>query len=432
MKILVIGKGGREHALIWKLAQSPRVKKLYAAPGNPGMEPLAQILPYRVDTAISQESLLKQEIQRLGEWAVAENIDLTVVGPDDALAGGIVDHFKSLGLQIFGPTKAAARLESSKAFAKNLMRRIGVPTAAYKTFNEENTALEYIESLEAPLVVKASGLAAGKGAVICESLNTAKETVHQMLSGDAFGDAGNEVVIEEFMRGEEVSLFAICDGTDFVTLPPAQDHKAIFDGDKGPNTGGMGAYAPAPALSTKLQHDAENQIIRPILNEMQRLNCPFNGVLYCGLMLTDSGPKVVEFNVRFGDPECQILLPLLQTDLVDLLEACCAGRLRNFDLQISKDASVCVVMASGGYPGDFEKGFTISGLTESEQDDKIVIFHAGTERQDGNLVTAGGRVLGVTSTNTDLTTAVKNAYVAANKISFKNAYYRKDIANRAL
>ena len=396
------------------------------------MEPLAQILPYRVDTAISHESLLKEEIQRLGEWAVAENIDLTVVGPDDALAGGIVDHFKSLGLQIFGPTKAAARLESSKAFAKNLMRRIGVPTAAYKTFNETNTALKYIQSLKAPLVVKASGLAAGKGAVICESLNTAEKTVHQMLSGDAFGDAGSEVVIEEFMRGEEVSLFAICDGTDFVTLPPAQDHKAIFEGDKGPNTGGMGAYAPAPALSTKLQHDAENQIIRPVLNEMQRLNCPFNGVLYCGLMLTNSGPKVVEFNVRFGDPECQILLPLLQTDLVDLLEACCAGRLRNFDLQVSKDASVCVVMASGGYPGDFEKGLTISGLTESEQNDKIVVFHAGTERQNGKLVTAGGRVLGVTSTNIDLPTAVKNAYVAANKIRFKNAYYRKDIAHRAL
>ncbi|MEE3233012.1 MAG: phosphoribosylamine--glycine ligase [Candidatus Latescibacterota bacterium] len=432
MKILVIGKGGREHALIWKLAQSPRVKKLYAAPGNPGMETLAQILPYRVDTAISQESLLKEEIRRLGEWAVAENIDLTVVGPDDALAGGVVDHFKSLGLQIFGPTKAAARLESSKAFAKNLMFRIGVPTAAYKTFNEIDTALEYIRSVEAPLVVKASGLAAGKGAVVCKNLKTAEETVHQMLSGTAFGDAGSEVVIEEFMQGEEVSLFAICDGNDFVTLPPAQDHKAIFDGDKGPNTGGMGAYAPAPALSTRLQQDAENQIIRPILNEMHKLNCPFSGVLYCGLMLTDSGPKVVEFNVRFGDPECQILLPLLKSDLVDLLEACCAGRLRDFDLQVSKEASVCVVIASGGYPGDFEKGLTISGLTESEQGDKIVVFHAGTERQNGTLVTAGGRVLGVTSTDIDLPTAVKNVYAAANKISFENAYYRKDIAHRAL
>ncbi len=432
MKILVIGKGGREHALIWKLAQSPKVTKLYAAPGNPGMEPLAENLPYRVDTPISQEPLLKEEIRRLGEWAVKEKIDMTVVGPDDALAGGIVDHFKNIGLQIFGPTKAAARLESSKAFSKDLMHRIGVPTASFKTFDKIDSAVEYINRLKTPIVVKASGLAAGKGAVICKDLQTAEKTIHQMLSGSAFGDAGSKIVIEEFMHGEEVSLFAICDGTDFVTLPPAQDHKAIFDGDKGPNTGGMGAYAPAPALSTRLQKDAEDQIIRPILKEMNKLNCPFSGVLYCGLMLTEQGPKVVEFNVRFGDPECQILLPLLKNDLVDLLEASCSGHLKDFELQISDEASVCVVVASGGYPGDFKKGLAISGIAESEMDDEVVVFHAGTERKDGELVTSGGRVLGVTSTNTDLPAAVKNAYKATKKINFDNAYYRKDIAYRAL
>ena len=301
------------------MAQSPRVTQLFAAPGNPGMDPLAKILPYRVDTSISQGSLLQEEIQRLGKWAVKENIDLTVVGPDDALAGGIVDHFKDLGLQLFGPTKAAARLESSKVFAKNLMHRIGVPTASYRSFSEENKAVANLRSLEAPFVIKASGLAAGKGAVVCEYIKTAENTFNQMLSGTAFGEAGSEVVIEEFMRGEEVSLFAICDGKDFVTLPPAQDHKAIFEGDTGPNTGGMGAYARAPALSKSVQYEVENQIVRPVIDEMRKLNCPFNGVLYCGLMLPDSGPKVVEFNVRFGDPDCQVLLPLLQNDLLELL-----------------------------------------------------------------------------------------------------------------
>ncbi|MAN23960.1 MAG: phosphoribosylamine--glycine ligase [Gemmatimonadetes bacterium] len=432
MKVLVIGKGGREHALVWKLAQSPRVTQLFAAPGNPGMEPLAKILPYRVDTSISQGSLLQEEIQRLGKWAVKENIDLTVVGPDDALAGGIVDHFKDLGLQIFGPTKAAARLESSKVFAKNLMHRIGVPTASYRSFSEENKAVAYLRSLEAPFVIKASGLAAGKGAVICEDIKTAENTLHQMLSGTAFGEAGSEVVIEEFMHGEEVSLFAICDGKDFVTLPPDQDHKAIFEGDRGPNTGGMGAYAPAPAMSKSVQYEVENQIVRPVIDEMRKLNCPFNGVLYCGLMLTDSGPKVVEFNVRFGDPECQVLLPLLQNDLLELLETCCLGNLKSFNLNVSNEASVCVVMASGGYPGDFEKGLPISGISDVDQEDNTVVFHAGTQRKDEKIVTAGGRVLGITSTDSDLPTAVKNAYLSAKKISFKNCYYRKDIAHRAL
>lgn len=432
MKVLVVGKGGREHALVWKLAQSPRVEKLYAAPGNPGMASLADLIPIRVDTPVAEREQLGAEIAKLAEWALAEGIDLTVVGPDDALAGGIVDHFQQRGLKIFGPTEAAARLESSKAFSKELMQRIGVPTAAHRSFTDVDSAVAYIRQQGAPIVVKASGLAAGKGAVVCMELEEAISTAKDMLAGNVFGSAGSEVVVEEFMQGEEVSLFALCDGSNYLTLAPAQDHKAIFDGDKGPNTGGMGAYAPAPALTPALQQEAEERIIAPVLTEMQRMNCPFIGVLYCGLMLTEEGPKVVEFNARFGDPECQILLPLIENDLLDILEAACDGNLDRIEVKNASRACVCVVMAADGYPEAYPKGMAISGLESSVEDPGRVVFHAGTEMRNGQLVTNGGRVLGVTALGDTIHDAVANAYEAVGAIHFDQAYYRRDIAHKAL
>ena len=393
---------------------------------------MATLVPIRVDTPVSEREALSAEIAKLADWALAEGIDLTVVGPDDALAGGIVDHFQERGLKIFGPTQAAARIESSKAFAKDLMQRIGVPTAAHRAFTQADAAIGYIRERGAPIVVKASGLAAGKGAVVCMDEQTAVETAQEMLAGSAFGSAGSEVVVEDFMRGEEVSLFALCDGTDFLTLAPAQDHKAIFDGDKGPNTGGMGAYAPAPALTPALQQTAEERIIAPVLEEMERMGCPFRGVLYCGLMLTEDGPQVVEFNARFGDPECQILLPLLENDLLDVLEAACDGRLGQIEIKNTPRACVCVVMAAEGYPDSYPKGMPISGLDQWDGDGETVVFHAGTERRNGQLVTSGGRVLGVTALGETIADAVTNAYAAVEAIHFEHSYYRRDIAHRAL
>lgn len=432
MKVLVVGKGGREHALVWKLAQSPRIEKLYVAPGNPGMETLAERVPIPVDTPVSDREGLSAAISKLADWAQAEQIDLTVVGPDDALAGGIVDYFQARGLKIFGPTQAAARIESSKAFAKDLMQRIGVPTAAHRSFTDSDEAIAYIRQQGAPIVVKASGLAAGKGAVVCMDEETAVETAQEMLAGSSFGSAGSEVVVEEFMTGEEVSLFALCDGDSFRMLAPAQDHKAIFDGDKGPNTGGMGAYAPAPVLTPELQREAEERIIAPVLAEMSRMGCSFCGVLYCGLMLTEDGPKVVEFNARFGDPECQILLPLLENDLVDVLEAACAGQLNQLEIRNAPRACVCVVMAAEGYPASYPKGMPISGLEQFAGDQEKFVFHAGTEMQEGQLVTSGGRVLGVTALGDTIAEAVHSAYEAVNAIHFDQSYYRRDIAHRAL
>ncbi|MFT5088595.1 MAG: phosphoribosylamine--glycine ligase [Candidatus Latescibacterota bacterium] len=432
MKVLVVGKGGREHALVWKIAQSPRVSRVYAAPGNPGMTPLAELVPIRVDTPVTERDTLQGEIDKLIEFVVREQIDLTVVGPDDALAGGIVDRFQARGLKIFGPTEAAARIESSKAFAKDLMQRIGVPTAAHHTFKDVTEATNYIRSHGAPIVVKASGLAAGKGAVVCMDEDTAVDTAREMLTGDTFGAAGNEIVIEDFMQGEEVSLFALCDGSHFVTLVPVQDHKAIYEGDQGPNTGGMGAYAPAPALSVALLEEAKERIIQPVLDEMKRLGCPFQGVLYVGLMLTQDGPQVVEFNARFGDPECQILMTLLNSDLVDILEAACDGTLDQIAIENSTQAAVCVVMASKGYPASYPKGMVIEGLEQFADSQEVVVFHAGTELHEGQFISVGGRVLGVTATADTISAAVEQAYGAVDVIRFDHAYARRDIAHRAL
>lgn len=433
MKILVVGKGGREHALAWKLAQSPRVEQLFAAPGSPGIASVATCLPqFRVDLPAAEEGRLTQEIDKLKEWALAEDIQLTIVGPEDALAGGLVDRFNAAGLACFGPTAAAARIESDKAFSKDLMARIGVPTAAHRTFTDSDEAIAYIHAQGAPIVVKASGLAAGKGAIVAHTLQEAEHAVRQMIDDAAFGEAGAHIVIEEFMQGEEASLFAICDGDDYVLLTTAQDHKAMGEGDTGLNTGGMGAYAPAPVMTPALLQQAEQEVIQPVLTEMRRLGCPYRGVLYVGLMITDTGPRVVEFNCRFGDPETQVVLPLLRSDLVDLCEASAAGSIDQLELLLDDSrASVCVVAASAGYPDSYPKGIAIDGLDNLEGSD-VVAFHAGTEEVDGRLVTAGGRVLGVTATAEDLPSAVDAAYGALKQIHFDGMYYRRDIAHRAL
>ena len=432
MKVLVVGKGGREHALVWKLAQSPLVSKLYAAPGNPGIAALAECVDIRVDAPITQPDKLRAEILRLRDFALAHGVDLTVVGADDPLAAGIVDTFRERGLKIFGPTAAAARLESSKAFAKELMAAIGVPTAAHHTFAHSAEATAYVRQQGAPIVVKASGLAAGKGAVVARSEEEALQAIAEIMDQRIFGTSGAEVVIEEFMEGEEVSLFALCDGQHYCLLTPAQDHKAIGEGDTGPNTGGMGAYAPAPAMTPELIAQAEDQIIRPVLAEMQRRGCPFEGVLYAGLMLTTHGPKVVEFNARFGDPETQVLLPLLQTDLAEVFLAACEHRLDQVQIEMSPRAAVCVAMASGGYPGSVKNGFEIEGLEKLDGEGDLLVFHAGTALKGGKLVTAGGRVLNITALADDLPTAVGRAYEGVKQVRFEGAYYRRDIAHRAL
>ena len=448
MKVLVVGKGGREHALAWKLAQSPKIEQLYAAPGSPGIAVHARCLSdIRVDLDLSQRSRLDAEILKLRDFAVTEGIDLTVVGPESALAAGIVDRFQEAGLLIFGPTEAAARIECDKSFSKEMMAAIGVPTAAHQSFDSSASAIDYIREQGVPIVVKAAGLAAGKGVIICRSEDEAIAAIHDILDNGAFGDAGAQVVIEEFMAGEEVSLFAICDGTSYIHLVAAQDHKSIGEGDTGPNTGGMGAYAPALILTPALLERANKDVIEPVLAEMARRGCPFRGVLYCGLMLTETGPRVVEFNCRFGDPESQVVLPLLRSDLLDLCLASARGDLSLAGpVELDRErAAVCVVMASGGYPGDYETGLPIDGLEAVSGTDgadasgDVVVFHAGTALGDATtalgddrLVTAGGRVLAVTAIDADIPMAVRGAYKAIDKIHFDHAYWRRDIAYRAL
>ncbi len=432
MKVLVVGKGGREHALAWKISQSPRVAKVFAAPGSPGIAQIAECIDIRVDTPVSELEKLEREIDRLCNFALEEQIDLTVVGPEDALTAGIVDRFQHHNLKIFGPTAAAARIESSKSFSKELMVRIGVPTASFRTFGDAAAALSYLRGQEIPIVVKASGLASGKGAIVARSLEDAETAIREMLEGDRFGSAGREIVIEEYMEGEEVSLLAVADGRDFVSLIPAQDHKPIYEGDKGPNTGGMGAYAPAPIADAAAMDQVERTVIRPVLDEMQRLGYPFCGVLYCGLMFTDSGIKVVEFNCRFGDPEAQVVLPLLETDLVDLLEAACEGRVGAADSRNSHRAAVCVVLAAGGYPGAYTTGKEIRGVDALDGAVDVHLFHAGTKTESDRLFTNGGRVLGLTAVDDTIESAVERAYRHLDQLEFEDMYCRRDIAFRAL
>lgn len=419
--VLLVGGGGREHSLAWKLAQSPGLGRLVAAPGNPGIAAHARCVPVK-DTAIDDLVALAQR----------ERPDLVVVGPETPLAMGLADRLRAAGFAVFGGGAAAARLESSKAFAKDLMARHRIPTARFGTFRDLESARAYCRELRAPLVVKADGLAAGKGVIICRSLEEADAALAQCLQARAFGDSGLTVVVEEFLEGEEASFFAISDGTAVLPLAAAQDHKTVWDGDRGPNTGGMGAYSPAPVMDSAMEARVMAEIVRPTIAAMAGEGTPYTGVLYVGLMITREGPKVIEFNCRFGDPECQVLLPRLDEDLLALLLAAATGKGLPSSLVWSPRASVCVVMTSAGYPGHYETGRPITGLEAAGQVDGVTVFHAGTARAGGALVTAGGRVLGVQALGADVAAAIRAAYAAVERIRFDGAHYRRDIGHHAL
>ena len=421
MKILVIGGGGREHALVWKIAQSPLVSKLYCAPGNPGTAALAENLPIAVD-----------QLDKLLAFAYENKIDLTVVGPEQPLSLGIVDLFESHGLKVFGPSQKAAFIEGSKAFSKDLMKKYNVPTAAYGVFTDQDEAEAFINSTGAPIVVKADGLAAGKGVIIAQTCEEAVSAVRDMLSGNAFGSAGSRVVIEEFLTGEEASFLVITDGKKVIPLASAQDHKAVFDGDLGPNTGGMGAYSPAPVVTPAIHEKAMQQVIRPTVDGMASEGRPYRGVLYAGLMVKDGEVKTLEFNARFGDPECQPLLMRMKSDIVPVLLAVANGDLGDLSIEWHDKAAVCVVMASEGYPGDYRKGDEISGLAEAAKVEELYVFHAGTAQKDGVCVTNGGRVLGVTALGATVKDAISSAYQGVARIAWPGVQYRTDIGKKAL
>ena len=421
MKVLVLGGGGREHALVWKLAESPNVEKIYAAPGNPGIWRLAE----RV--AVDHNS-----IAALAEFAAAERIDLTVVGPESYLALGIADEFARRGLLVFGPSRAAAAIEADKSFAKDFMARHNIPTAAYAVFSDYARALAHVRERGAPIVVKASGLAGGKGAIVCMSVAQAEEALADLMLRRIFGEAGDRVVIEEYLSGEEASLLVLTDGERALPFPLAQDHKRAYDGDEGPNTGGMGAYAPAGVLGADGLARVMEEIVRPTLAGLAAEGRPYRGVLYVGLMATPTGPKVVEFNCRFGDPEAQAVLPLLESDLALLCLAAAEGRLAGQALRISDRSAVCVVLAAGGYPGDYQRGQIIRGLAAAEASPGVLIFHAGTAVRGEEVVTAGGRVLNVVGVGPEFTTARERAYAAVSRIEFSGMHYRRDIAWREM
>ena len=417
MNILVIGSGGREHALYWKLSESPQTEQIYAIPGNPGMGASAAI-------ALDDHAAILR-------FAKEHEIGLVVVGPEVPLMNGLVDELEAAGIRAFGPRANAAEIEGSKSFAKDLMKKYGIPTARYEVFTAAEPARAYIRQEGAPIVVKADGLAAGKGVIVAMTEQEALDAVDAIMEDHSFGDAGARVVIEEFMEGEEASLLAFTDGTTIRPMISAQDHKRAYDGDRGPNTGGMGTYAPAPVMTPEMTERAVEEILKPTIAAMAKEGRTYRGCLYLGLMVTADGPKVVEFNARFGDPETQVVLPLLDSDLVAIMCACADGTLADVPIRWKDGAAVCVVLASGGYPGHYEKGQEIHGLADAEAMGALV-FHAGTAMKDGKLVTNGGRVLGVVGRGADISSAVDAAYAAAAKISFKDAYYRKDIAHRAL
>ena len=421
MRILVIGGGGREHALVWKLAQSPQVDKIFVCPGNPGMKNLAECI-----------ALPLTDLEKVADFAQQEAIDLTVVGPEATLVAGIVDVFSKRGLAIFGPTAAAAEIEGSKAFSKQLMAKYGIPTAFFKVCEDIPTAKAYIEEKGAPIVVKADGLAAGKGVVVAMTKAAALAAVDDMMGDLKFGGAGARVVLEEYMEGEEASLLAFTDGETIVPMLAAQDHKRVNDGDEGPNTGGMGAYAPAPVMTDILKEKCVELVLKPTIEAMKAEGRPYKGCLYAGLMIKGDDIKVVEFNARFGDPETQVVLPLLASDLVDVMLACAQGRLGEIEVKWSDAATVCVVMASGGYPESYKQGLPITGLEAAGALPDTIVFHAGTKEVDGEIVTAGGRVLGITAIGKDIRAAKDKAYAAVEHIKFTDAHYRHDIAWRAL
>jgi len=421
MKILVVGGGGREHTLVWKIAQSPKVSKIYCAPGNAGIGELAECLPIKAD-----------DIPGLVKFAETARIDLTVVGPENSLTKGIVDTFEKKGLTIFGPSKKAAILEASKDFSKKLMVKYHIPTGTFKTFTDPKQAMAHLEKVELPIVVKADGLAAGKGVMVCQTKAEAKAAIELIMRDKAFGEAGNKLLLEECLVGEEASFLAFTDGRTVVPMPSSQDHKAIYDNDKGPNTGGMGAYSPAPILDQALFQEALNQVMIPTVRAMAKEGRPYKGVLYAGLMIDRGQIKVLEYNVRFGDPEAQPLLMRLQTDLVEIMEAVVKGSLDKTTISWDERPTVCVVMAEQGYPGTYQKGQVIKGLDKVKRMKDVVAFHAGTALKGQDVVTNGGRVLGVTALGTDIPGAIKKAYQAVEKIHWKTAYYRSDIGQKAL
>lgn len=416
MKILIVGSGGREHAIAWKVSQSPKAEKIYCAPGNAGIEEYAECVPIGA-----------MEFEKLAAFAKEKEIDLTVVGMDDPLVGGIVDVFEKEGLRVFGPRKNAAVLEGSKAFSKDLMKKYGIPTAAYENFDDPDKALAYLETAEFPIVLKADGLALGKGVLICNTLEEAKDGVREIMLDKHFGAAGNRMVIEEFMTGREVSVLSFVDGKTIKCMTSAQDHKRALDGDQGLNTGGMGTFSPSPFYTPEIDEFCQKHIYQPTVDAMAAEGRPFKGVIFFGLMLTEKGPKVLEYNARFGDPEAQVVLPRMKNDIVDVFEACIDGTLDQIDLQFEDNAAVCVVLASGGYPVSYEKGFPIEGLGNLKGRDGVYVFHAGTRKENGRFVTNGGRVLGVTATGPDLKAARANAYEAVKQVTFEKAYCRSDI-----
>ena len=416
MKVLVLGSGGREHALAWKLRQSKRVTELFIAPGNAGTASLGKNVPIKIT-----------ELTELLQFAQNEKIDLTVVGPDDALAAGVVDLFQNAGLRIFGVTKAAARLESSKSFAKEFMTRHGIPTARYEAFDSSAEAKKALDQFGFPVAIKADGLALGKGVIIARNRSEAELAIEDMIDRRRFGEAGRRIVLEEFLSGRECSLHAFVDGTSYLLFPTAQDHKQLYDGNQGPNTGGMGTCSPSRWLNEGRLKDIEQTVMVPFLDGIQKDQLAFRGLLFPGLMLTDKGPRVLEFNCRFGDPETQVLLPRLKSDLVDLLEATIDGRLRETRAQWESYAAVCVVMASAGYPGKYETGKRIVGLKDADALHGVTVFHAGTRLSENRVETAGGRVLGVTAIAESLPAAKRRAYDAVEKIEFDGRYYRRDI-----
>lgn len=421
MKVLVIGGGGREHALAWKIRQSPKVTQVYCAPGNPGTIDIAENMDIAAD-----------DLENLLKFALDNKIDLTVVGPEQPLVMGICDLFRENGLRIFGPSSKAAQIEGSKAFCKDLMNKYRIPTAEFQTLHSPEDEVGILEKFKGRIVVKASGLAAGKGVLICKDSEEAKNAIKSIMVDKTFGDSGDEVVIEEFLEGQEVSVLAFTDGKTVIPLQSAQDHKAAYDGDQGPNTGGMGAYSPAPVLTDVLLEKVLNEILLPTVHAMEKEKCPYQGILYAGLMITDAGIKVLEFNARFGDPETQPLMMRMQSDIVPLFEACIDGNLQDQSVTWKSQSSVCVVMASEGYPGSYPKGKPISGLPDASALQDVKVFHSGTKNDDGKIVTNGGRVLGVTAMGDDIKSAIQLAYDAVEKISWVGAHFRKDIGKRAI
>lgn len=419
MNVLLIGSGGRENALAWKLSTSEKIDELYIAAGNPGTAQFGTNLDFAED---NRTALL--------EFALKEKIELTIVGPEAPLAAGIVDLFQAHGLQVFGPNQEAAQLESSKAFAKNLMQKYNIPTAEYASFTEVEPAIAYIKKMGAPIVVKASGLAAGKGVIVAQTETEAIAAVETIMLTDRFGQAGNEIIIEEFLTGEEATILAFCDGKTIIPMLASQDHKAAFDGDQGPNTGGMGAYAPAPVVDQNIFNHFKQEVMVPTLQALQAENIDFKGVIYFGLMIKDDQIKVLEYNVRFGDPEAQVILPLLESDLVEIMEAVLSQKLAEIDIKWSKNKALCVVMSSGGYPAEYEKGKQITGIKAAAED--LLVFQAGTAIKDNELVTAGGRVLAVTALGATFDEVIKRAYQGVEKINFAGAQMRTDIGQKAL